>query len=239
MGNEPNSPSYPGDLKRAAAERALSLVQPGMTIGLGTGTTAGTFIQLLGQRVREGLRVQAVVTSRESRRLAQAGGIAVIDRIDGRLDLAIDGADEIDPSVNCLKGRGGALLREKIVAHASRRFVLIADDSKLVPRLGRGPVPIEILPFLWEATCRSIEALGGRPQLRMAAGAPARTDNDNYVADTTFRSVEPGLGPALHAIPGVIEHGLFFQMAQAAIVASAAGVRIVGELPELGSMLSR
>jgi ribose 5-phosphate isomerase A len=239
MGNVPSPPSQVEELKRAAAERALALVQPGMIIGLGTGTTASTFIRLLGQEVQGGLRVQAVVTSNESRRLAGSGGIPVIERIDGRLDLAIDGADEIDPSVNCIKGRGGALLREKIVAHASRRFVLIADDSKLVPRLGRGPVPIETLPFLWEATCRSIEALGGRPQLRMAAGAPARTENDNYILDTGFETVEPALGPALHAIPGVIEHGLFFGMAAAAIVASVAGVRILGELPELGSMLSR
>lgn len=230
MGNGPGSPSSVDDLKRAASERAVTLVQPGMTIGLGTGTTATTFIQLLAQRVQDGLRVQAVVTSNESRRLAEAGGIQVIDHLDSRLDLAIDGADEIDPSVNCLKGRGGALLREKVVAHASRRFVLIADDSKLVGRLGRGPVPIEILPFLWEATCRSIEALGGRPELRMKAGAPARTDNDNFIVDTGFLAVEPALGPALHAIPGVIEHGLFFGMAQAAIVASAGGVRILGEL---------
>src|SRR5207237_3175637 len=114
---------------------------------------------------------------------------AITERSDGHLDLAIDGADEIDPAVNCLKGRGGALLREKIVAHASRRFVLIADETKLVGRLGRGPVPIEVLPFLWEATSRAIESLGGRPQLRMAGGRPFRTDNDNL-------SVDPSCGAA-------------------------------------------
>jgi ribose 5-phosphate isomerase A len=239
MGNAQGVPSNLEDLKKAAADRALPLVQSGMTVGLGTGTTARYFIEGLAERVRAGLTVRVVVTSNESRRLAAAGGIPVIDRVDGQLDLAIDGADEIDPSVNCLKGRGGALLREKIVAHASRRFVLIADESKLVPRLGRGPVPIEILPFLSEATYRSIEALGGRPQLRMAAGAPARTDNDNFILDTRFGAVEPALGPALHAIPGVIEHGLFFGMAKAAIVASATGVRILGELSEPGGMLGR
>lgn len=239
MGNAQSLPSQMDDLKKAAAARALPLVQSGMTVGLGTGTTARYFIEGLADRVRAGLTVQAVVTSNETRRLAEAGGIPVIDRVDGQLDLAVDGADEIDPLVNCLKGRGGALLREKIVAHLSRRFVLIADESKLVGRLGRGPVPIEILPFLWEATCRAIEALGGRPQLRMAAGEPVRTDNDNYILDASFGAVEPALAPALHAIPGVIEHGLFFGMAKAAIVGSAGGVRILGELSEPGSMLSR
>jgi len=217
--------------KQAAAERALELVKPGTIVGLGTGSTARYFIEGLARKVRNGLTVRAVVTSRESLAQAEAGGIAIIDSVRGALDLAVDGADEIDPAVNCVKGRGGALLREKIVAHASRRFVLIADESKLVGRLGRGPVPIEVLPFLWEATSRSIESLGGRPELRMAAGAPFTTDNGNLVLDTTFGDVDAALGVALHAIPGVIEHGLFFGMARAAIVGSATGVRILGELP--------
>ena len=217
--------------KRAAAERALQLVKPGTSVGLGTGSTARYFIEGLAARVRHGLTVQAVVTSLESRALAEAGGIPITERADGSLDLAVDGADEIDPAVNCVKGRGGALLREKIVAHASRRFVLIADESKLVGRLGRGPVPIEVLPFLWEATSRSIESLGGRPELRMAPGGPFTTDNGNLVLDTSFGTVDAGLGVALHAIPGVIEHGLFFGMAGAAIVGSATGVRVLGELP--------
>jgi len=216
--------------KRAAAERALELLRPGTIVGVGTGSTARYFIDGLGRMVREGLSVMAVVTSDESRRLAEAAGIPITDRIDGGLDLAVDGADEIDPAINCIKGRGGALLREKIVAHASRRFVLVADERKLVRRLGRGPVPIEILPFLWEATSRSIESLGGRPELRMAAGEPARTDNGNLVLDTSFGVVDTGLGMALHGIPGVIEHGLFFGMAKAAIIGSAAGIRVIGEL---------
>ncbi len=217
--------------KQAAAERALELIRPGTIIGLGTGSTARYFIEALARKVRNGLKIEAVVTSAESRRPAEAGGIPLTDRVDGSLDLAVDGADEIDPAVNCVKGRGGALLREKIVAHASRRFVLIADESKLVGRLGRGPVPIEVLPFLWEATSRSIESLGGRPELRMAAGEPFKTDNGNLVLDTSFGAVDAALGVALHAIPGVIEHGLFFGMARAAIVGSAAGIRILGELP--------
>jgi ribose 5-phosphate isomerase A len=216
--------------KRAAAERALDLVRPGMIVGLGTGSTARYFIDGLARRVREGLKVQAVATSLETRAQAESGGIPITERIDGGLDLAVDGADEIDPAVNCIKGRGGALLREKIVAHASRRFVVVADESKLVGRLGRGPVPIEILPFLWEATSRSIESLGGRPELRMAAGEPARTDNGNLVLDTSFGVVDAGLGVALHSIPGVIEHGLFFGLAKGAIIGSAAGIRVIGEV---------
>ena len=216
--------------KRAAAERALELVRPGTIVGLGTGSTARYFIDGLARRVREGLKVRAVVTSAESRAQAEAAGIPITDRIDGGLDLAVDGADEIDPALNCIKGRGGALLREKIVAHASRRFVLVADESKLVGRLGRGPLPVEILPFLWEATSRSIESLGGRPELRLAKGEPYRTDNGNLVLDTSFGVVDAGLGLAIHSIPGVIEHGLFFGMAKAAIIGSASGIRVIGEL---------
>ncbi|TMD22464.1 MAG: ribose-5-phosphate isomerase RpiA [Chloroflexi bacterium] len=203
--------------KQAAAQRALELVKPGTIVGLGTGSTARYFIEGLAARIQNGLLVQAVVTSLESRAMAEAGGIPITERADGSLDLAVDGADEIDPALNCVKGRGGALLREKIVAHASRRFVLIADETKLVGRLGRGPVPIEVLPFLWEATSRSIESLGGRPELRMAPGGPFTTDNGNLVLDTSFGTVDAALGVSLHAIPGVIEHGLFF--------------RVLGELP--------
>ena len=212
--------------KQAAAERALELVRPGTIVGLGTGSTARYFIDGLIQRVQAGLSVRAVVTSLETRRQAEAGGIEVVEQLDGSLDLAVDGADEIDPAINCLKGRGGALLREKIVATASRRFVLVADESKLVGRLGRGPVPIEVLPFLWQATSHAIESLGGRPELRIVAGRPFRTDNQNLILDTNFGTVDL----ALHAIPGVLEHGLFFGIARAAIVAGASGTRILGEL---------
>ena len=226
-----NAPAEVEAQKQAAAARALELVRPGTIVGLGTGSTARYFIEGLARRVRSGLTVQAVVTSLESRAQAEAGGIPITERTDGWLDLAVDGADEIDPAVNCVKGRGGALLRAKIVAHASRRFVLIADESKLVGRLGRGAVPVEVLPFLWEATSRSIESLGGQPVLRMTAGRPFTSDNGNLILDTTFGTVDAALSAALHGIPGVLEHGLFFGMARAAIVGSAAGVRILGELP--------
>lgn len=216
--------------KRAAAERALDLVRPGMVIGLGTGTTARYFIDGLAARVRGGLRIQAVVTSIASRRQAEASGISLIDEPEALLDLTVDGADEIDPSINCVKGRGGALLREKIVAYASRRFILIADESKLVGQLGRGPIPVEVLPFLWRATSRSIEALGGRPRLRVTGGRPFVTDNENFILDTTFGTVDAQLSVALHAIPGVLEHGLFIGIAKGAIIGGSAGVRLLGEI---------
>jgi len=216
--------------KKAAADRALELVRPGTVVGLGSGSTARYFIAGLADRVRAGLKVRAVATSAESRRLAEEGRIAITERIDGHLDLAVDRVHELDPSVYCLIGPGVSLLREKIAAVASRGSVLIADESKLVGRLGRGPVPIEVLPFLWEATSRAIESLGGRPQLRMANGRPFRTDNDNLILDTSFGAVDAPLGTAIHAIPGVLEHGLFFGMARAAFVGSATGVRVLGEL---------
>lgn len=216
--------------KQAAAERALQLLRPGMLIGLGTGSTARYFIEGVARLVAGGLQVEAVATSTDSRRLAEASGIRLRDHLDRPLDLTVDGADEIDPSINCIKGRGGALLREKIVAHASRRFVLIADETKLVERLGRGAVPVEVLPFLWERTSAGIANLGGHGPLRRGADGPYRTDNGNFILDVTFPAVDPALAGSLHAIPGVIEHGLFFGVAHAAIVAGPSGIRIEGDI---------
>jgi ribose 5-phosphate isomerase A len=216
--------------KQAAAERALQLVQPGMVIGLGTGSTARYFIEGLGRMVERGTDVRAVVTSTDSRRRANECGIPLIDRLEHPLDLTIDGADEIDPAVNCIKGRGGALLREKIVAHASRRFVLIADQSKVVDRLGRGPVPVEILPFLWERTSQSVAELGGEPVLRQGPDGPYRTDNGNLILDVAFGTVDASVDSRLHAIPGVLEHGIFLGIAQAAIIGGPSGIRVLGKL---------
>jgi ribose 5-phosphate isomerase A len=215
--------------KKAAAERALEMVTPDTLLGLGTGSTARYFIEELGARVRDGFPIQAVVTSEESRRLAESVNIPLVDHLDRGLDLAVDGADEIDPDLNCVKGRGGALLREKIVAHASRRFVLIADESKLVTRLGRAPVPIEVLPFLWGVTGRAIEALGGRPHLRVVNGQPFTTDNGNLILDTSFDNVDRQLASALEGIPGVLAHGLFFGLAHEAVIGNPEGVRLLGQ----------
>jgi ribose 5-phosphate isomerase A len=214
-----------------AAERALALVRDGMAIGLGTGSTADYFIQGVGRLVASGMTLSAVPTSRETARKARALGITLLDGIDRPLDVAVDGADEIDPECNCVKGRGGALLKEKVVAQAARRFVLIADESKLVDRLGRGAVPVEILPFLWTQTSRRIEDLGGRPALRGGLESPYRTENGNLILDTSFAAItDPaGLDRALHAVAGVIEHGLFVGTACSAIVAGERGIRVLGE----------
>jgi ribose 5-phosphate isomerase A len=217
--------------KRLAAEGALRLVGDGMVLGLGTGSTAFYFVEGLGRLVAGGLRVRAVATSAATASQAQALRIPLVDHLDRSLDLAVDGADEIDPALNCIKGRGGALLREKVIAQAAKRFVLIADAGKLVPRLGRGPLPVEVLPFLWEQTSRRIAELGGRPALRGDASAPFRTDNGNLVLDVAFGSIaDPAaLAVRLKAIAGVLEHGLFNGLARSAIVAGADGVRVLGE----------
>lgn len=203
-----------------------------MLLGLGSGSTAGYFIDGLGRLVRNGLSVTAVATSRDSEMRARSWQIPLVQTIDRPIDLAVDGADEIDPQCNCIKGRGGAFLREKVVAHASRRFVVIADVSKAVARLGAGPVPVEVLPFLWEETGRRIARLGGEPVLRRTGEQPFTTDNGNLVFDVAFGVLEDprDLGIRLHAIPGVIEHGLFVGLAQAAVLAGPSGVRVLGEL---------
>jgi ribose 5-phosphate isomerase A len=221
-------------LKAAAAATALELVRDGMLLGLGTGSTAAIFIDLLGERVRAGLRVTAIATSRRSREQAAALGIPVVEEIEGPVDLAIDGADEIDPQLNLLKGRGGALVREKLVAVAARRFVVVADASKLVPRLGVGVLPVEILPFLWRGTVARIQALGGQDwTLRGGLEAPFVSDNGNRVVDFTIREGidDPvAFGARLKAVTGVVEHGLFTGLATACLVASEGGVRVLGSL---------
>jgi ribose 5-phosphate isomerase A len=210
-------------LKRAAARRALELVEPGMVLGIGTGSTARFFIEGL-----RGMRVRAVATSRQSAELARAAGVELVDDPRGRLDLAVDGADEIDPELRLIKGHGGALLREKLVAIAARQFVVIADESKLVPRLGRTYLPVEVAPFLWRHTAERLAALTPDWALRGGEEAPHRTDNGNLVVDLTFEAgIErpEELAARLKALTGVVEHGLFLGLASRAIVATAAGVR--------------
>jgi ribose 5-phosphate isomerase A len=181
--------------------------------------------------VAGGLRVQALATSDASARQARSLGIPLVDRLERPLELAVDGADEIDPALNCVKGRGGALLREKIIAQAAKRFVLIADERKLVPRLGSGPLPVEVLPFLWEETARRMAEQGWRPALRGGAAAPFFTDNGNLILDLSVGAIaDPAAFAArLKSIAGVIEHGLFCGMARTAIVAGPESVRVLGE----------
>lgn len=220
-------------LKAAAAARALQLVQPGMVIGLGTGSTARYFIEGLGRLVARGLSVTGVPTSRAAADQARALGIALADHIDRPLDLAVDGADEIDPNGNLIKGRGGALLREKLVAAAAQRFVVIADETKLVPRLGLGALPVEISAFLWRQTAARLDRLATRWQLRGGEDHPFVTDNGNLVLDLF---VDGGIQDAaalasvLDRTLGVMAHGLFLGMGAACIVAAPSGLRVLGSL---------
>jgi ribose 5-phosphate isomerase A len=217
-------------LKLAAAQRALELVEPGMLLGIGTGTTARFFITELGARA-VGRHVRTVPTSRRSAELARSAGIAVVEEPERPIDLAVDGADEIDPLLRLVKGHGGALFREKLVAAAARRFVVVGDGSKLVERLGRGAVPVEVLPFLWRQTAARLAALGPTWTLRGGTEEPYRTDNGNLILDLAFEDgvADPeGTAAAMKAVTGVLEHGLFIGLASAAIVATDDGVRVLG-----------
>lgn len=223
-------------MKIAAARSALSHVEDGMKLGIGTGSTAEAFIHLLAERVGEGLRVIGVPTSERTARLCLELGVPLTSLDEApRLDLCIDGADEIDPALNLTKGGGGALLREKIVAHASSKFIVIADESKLVPALGEFPLPIEVNPFGLEATRQQIEdaysALGhsGKTRLRVRDGQPFETDGGHFILDASFGHISDpkALSDALHAIPGVVEHGMFIGMTSLAIVAGSGSVRVL------------
>ena len=225
------------DLKRQAAARALEAVRDGMRLGLGTGSTAKHFVELLGERVRAGLKIVGVPTSEATRADAARCGIALttLDEID-RLDLTVDGADEVDPSLNLIKGGGGALLREKIVAAASDRMIVIADDSKWVEVLGRFPLPIEVVPFGLAATRRALaeafeeSGVSGQMGVRNAKdGHVFVTDGGHWIVDAHLGRIPdvPLLASLLSAIPGVVEHGLFVGLASTAILAGAHGIRVV------------
>jgi ribose 5-phosphate isomerase A len=224
------------ELKRQAAARALEHVRDGMKLGLGTGSTAKHFVELLGERVRGGLRVVGVPTSEATRADAQRCGIPLttLDDID-RLDLTVDGADEIDPALNLIKGGGGALLREKIVAAASDRMIVIADESKWVEVLGRFPLPVEVIPFGLSATRRAIGqafaecGASGQMVVRKAKdGHVFVTDGGHWIIDAHLGLIQdaPRLAGLLTSIPGVVEHGLFIGLASTAMLAGPQGIRV-------------
>ena len=222
--------------KRRAAARALDEVRPGMRLGLGTGSTARHFVDLLAERVRGGLEVVGVPTSEATRQQAESLGVPLttLDETP-ELDLTVDGADEIGPDLALIKGGGGALLREKIVAAASARMIVIADESKWVPVLGAFPLPVEVVPFGMAATRRAIEraaAAVGAPapcRLRLVDGHPFVTDGGHFILDAALeRIADPvALAARLGLIPGVVEHGLFIGLASMAILAGPQGVRVV------------
>jgi ribose 5-phosphate isomerase A len=223
--------------KQQAAEHALQLVEHGMVLGLGTGSTAAKFVAALGARVAQGLQVTGVPTSEATRALAEQVGIP-LTTLDDRpmLDLTIDGADEIDLDLRLIKGGGGALLREKIVGMASERLVVIADSSKLVDTLGAYSLPLEVVRFGLAATRAMIEQVAaeagctGEVRLRMGPGGqPFLTDCGNWLVDCAFGSIpDPeALDELLHMVPGIVETGLFLGLADAALVAGADGLRLL------------
>lgn len=223
--------------KRAAAARAMDFVRPGMRLGLGTGSTAKHFVEVLGERVRDGLDVIAVPTSEATREQAERCGIRLttLDEMPA-LDLTVDGADEIGPDLALIKGGGGALLREKIVASASARMIVIADESKYVGHLGTFPLPVEIAPFGAGATQAALQkaiaacGLSGALNLRRAKeGHAFVTDGGHWIIDAALGRIDrpAELADALVAVPGIMEHGLFINLAQLAIIGGPDGVRIV------------
>ncbi len=224
--------------KLAAAERALQYVEPGMKLGLGTGTTAAKFVEVLGPKVKEGLDVICVATSKATQEQAEALGInmTTLDEMPF-LDLTVDGADQLDEELRLIKGGGGALLREKIVATASGRMIVIADSTKRVAVLGSHPLPLEVVQFGLTATRNMVIALAadagceGEIKLRVGNdGKPFVTDSGNFILDCSFGAINDpeDLDEALKLIPGVVENGMFLGIADLAIVAGADGISLVG-----------
>ncbi|MEP6961559.1 MAG: ribose-5-phosphate isomerase RpiA [Acidobacteriota bacterium] len=212
-------------LKQAAAEAAASLVQDGMIVGLGTGSTAAFAVAALGVRVKAGLRIIGIPTSEATAQQAKSLNIPLSTLAEHpEIDLAIDGADEIVPgTLHLTKGRGGALLREKLVEVAAQRLIIIADDSKIVTRLGsKMPIPVEVIPFAWESTAKRLEALGARASMRDGF----TTDSGNYILDCHFAPIADPvtLAAKIKAITGVVEHGMFLNMATQVFLARPAGV---------------
>ena len=222
------------EAKRMAARRALEFVEDGMLLGLGSGTTSRMFIEELGARVKQGLRVRGIATSTSSRQLAESLSIPIITFDDSPvLDLAVDGADEVGPGLALIKGGGGALLREKIVASAARKFIVIADSSKLVYQLGRFPLPVEVIQMALPVVTRKLDALGLNPKLRHRPdGATFITDEGNFIVDCSCGEITDPAKTAgdIRGIPGVVEHGLFLKMASFALIASDQGVMEVAKL---------
>jgi ribose 5-phosphate isomerase A len=214
--------------KEAAARASLRFVKDGQIVGLGTGSTAAYFIQLLGDAVKTGLRIRGIPTSVRSAEQAASLGIPLttLDECP-EIDVTVDGADEVDPELRLIKGGGGALLREKIVASATKQLVIVADASKRVPVLGRFPLPVEVIKFAKALIVKKIEALGAKVSLRRGPdGKPYLTDENNYILDCRFERIPDadGLARQLSDMPGVVEHGLFIGMASVVLIANGSEI---------------
>jgi ribose 5-phosphate isomerase A len=214
--------------KRRAAEAAVEYVKDGQVVGLGTGSTARYVLLALAERVKAGIKLRGVPTSRETADLARTLGITLVETDDQwQIDVAIDGADQVDPNLNLIKGGGGALLKEKIVATAAREFIVVVDESKRVPFLGGSmPLPIEVVPFGWGSTARQIETVGGKVKLREGDGRIFLTESGHYILDLSIdRIADPvALESRLNLIPGVVETGLFVKRTSLLVVGTATGV---------------
>lgn len=215
-------------LKRLAGEAACDFVNDGMVVGLGTGTTVHYTIKKLGKLVDKGLRIIGIPTSIKTENLARQCGIPLSNLHEHpTVNLSIDGADEVDPKLNLIKGMGGALVREKIVASVSRKMIIVVDQSKQVSKLGsKSPVPVEVLPFGWGAVMRKIERMGAEVELRRSKNIAFISDNGNYTLDCRFAKIDSpkGLERKLNNIPGVVENGLFVKLASLALVGTDQGV---------------
>jgi ribose 5-phosphate isomerase A len=218
------------EAKKRAAERAVEMVRDGQVVGLGTGSTSRFAIEALGRRAGEGLRIKGVATSEATAEMARGLGLTVLDLNEvAAVDVTIDGADEVDGAFDMIKGGGGALTREKLVALASGKRVYVVDETKLVERLGeRWPVPVEVLPFAWRHAASHIARVGCEPRLRMKGDLPLETDNGNYILDCHFKGItEPRqVEQRLKLIPGVLECGLFIGVADTLIIGWADRVEV-------------
>jgi ribose 5-phosphate isomerase A len=217
------------NLKEEAARAAVAQVKSGMVVGLGSGSTASIAIKLLGEKVRDGMDIVGIPTSRDSEILGRSVGIGIGElKEHPEVDITIDGADEVDPKLNLVKGLGGALVREKIVASATRLEVIVIDDSKLVDFIcQKAPLPVEVVRFAHESTLTKLGRLGCKPTLRMRDGEMFATDNGNYIADCRFERIDDPMGMerTINNIPWVVDNGLFVGLAHKVIVASKDGVR--------------
>jgi len=215
--------------KQRSAEAACEYVKDGMKVGLGTGSTAEFAVKKIGELVRNGLSIRGIPTSDATKILAEKEGIPLIDFSETMfIDLTIDGADEIDANLNMIKGGGAALLREKIVASASREEIIIVSVSKLVQQLGAFPLPVEVIPFGWQVVFNQLESLQGNPELRLKQGQPSVTDQGNFIVDCHFRKIEnpEQLEQHLNMIPGVVENGLFINLCTRMIMADGENIII-------------
>ena len=219
------------NLKQVAGERAAEYVEDGMVLGLGTGSTVYYTILKVGELVKDGYELIGIPTSRATEELARSLGIQLGTLEDyPEIDLTIDGADEVDPDLNLIKGMGGALVREKIVAASSRKEIIVVDGTKMVRQLGtRSPLPVEVIPFGRRFVHDRLTVFGGRPELREREHKPFVTDNGNQILDTTFDSITnpAGLERNINNLPGVVENGLFLEMADTVIIASDSGLEII------------